>query len=203
MIHQGTDGLSRGDKTSGVMAGETMLSFVPLHLSAFDRSSDIQEWLRSVLDLEGEGGEVVKILKPSEWPESHNYRATFVWVPPPAIADVAAEFMAQAIHKRPSSTHIFLCPRLMTYRWRRTVQKASSLLVNVPVGTPIWEIDQHEPLILAISLPLSRDRPWKHGGSPSCEHYGKVLPELFTNDFARASSLLRECIVRAYGMAEL
>eukprot|EP00536_Pseudo-nitzschia_multiseries_P013694 jgi/Psemu1/36047/gm1.36047_g len=37
MIWQGTDGLSRGDFTNGVMAGEAFLKFIPLHLSAFDR----------------------------------------------------------------------------------------------------------------------------------------------------------------------
>eukprot|EP00536_Pseudo-nitzschia_multiseries_P011306 jgi/Psemu1/28460/gm1.28460_g len=36
MIWQGTDILSRGDFTSGVMAGEAFLKFILLHLSAFD-----------------------------------------------------------------------------------------------------------------------------------------------------------------------
>jgi hypothetical protein len=35
---QGTDGLSRGDFSAGVMAGQQMLQFVPLHLSAGERS---------------------------------------------------------------------------------------------------------------------------------------------------------------------
>ncbi len=38
MIKQGTDGLSRGDLVEGVMRGESMLSFVPLHRSCIDRS---------------------------------------------------------------------------------------------------------------------------------------------------------------------
>ncbi len=41
MQAQGTDGLSRGDLTNGVMNGADMLSFVPLHLLAFDRSSGV------------------------------------------------------------------------------------------------------------------------------------------------------------------
>jgi hypothetical protein len=36
-IRQGSDGLSRGDLLTGVMAGQSMLSFVPLHLSATER----------------------------------------------------------------------------------------------------------------------------------------------------------------------
>ena len=42
MIAQGSDGLSRGDQNAGVMAGRDMLSFVPLNLSAFDRSSNLK-----------------------------------------------------------------------------------------------------------------------------------------------------------------
>ena len=34
MIQQGTDGLSRGNMFEGVMTGQRLLSFVPLHLGA-------------------------------------------------------------------------------------------------------------------------------------------------------------------------
>eukprot|EP00536_Pseudo-nitzschia_multiseries_P006885 jgi/Psemu1/16376/gm1.16376_g len=48
MIWQGTDGLSRGDFTSSVMAGEAFLKFIPLHLSTFDQHPPlegiIKEW---------------------------------------------------------------------------------------------------------------------------------------------------------------
>jgi hypothetical protein len=37
MIAQGTDGLSRGDTSEGVMSGRSILEFVPLHLSALSR----------------------------------------------------------------------------------------------------------------------------------------------------------------------
>ncbi len=37
MIQQGTDGLSWGDNNSCVMAGNDMLSYIPLHLSTIDR----------------------------------------------------------------------------------------------------------------------------------------------------------------------
>jgi hypothetical protein len=47
MIWQGTDGLSRGDSNAGVMAGESMISFVPLHLGVAERSSLVVHWLLS------------------------------------------------------------------------------------------------------------------------------------------------------------
>ena len=203
MIYQGTDGLSRGDKTSGVMAGESMLSFVPLHLSVLDRSPLMREWVNHICEIDGEGGEKVRFLEPSDWPESLCGRFNYIWTPPPAAGDVAAEYMAQAIHKRPNATHIYICPRLMTSRWQRIVRKTSDLFLYIPCHTELWGHDQHEPLILAISLPLSRHRPWKHGGTPRFEHYSKILPGLFGGNFGEASAVLRECIARAWGMAQV
>ena len=52
MIAQGTDGLSRGDLTSGVMAGDSFLSHIPLDLEAFARSPALEEWLASGLPRE-------------------------------------------------------------------------------------------------------------------------------------------------------
>ena len=47
MIAQGTDGLSRGEMYEGVMNSQSMLSFVPLHLSALARSPALVEWINS------------------------------------------------------------------------------------------------------------------------------------------------------------
>ena len=43
MISQGTDGLSRGDLTSGVMAGDDFLSHIPLNQGAFERSPTLEK----------------------------------------------------------------------------------------------------------------------------------------------------------------
>jgi len=47
MIMEGTVGLLRGDLTERVMAGASMLNFVPLHLSALDQSPIILAWIKS------------------------------------------------------------------------------------------------------------------------------------------------------------
>jgi hypothetical protein len=47
MIWQGSDALSRGDENAGIMAGEDMLSFVPLHKQAIDRSENLLPWVWS------------------------------------------------------------------------------------------------------------------------------------------------------------
>ena len=47
MITQGSDGLSRGNLSEGVMRGEEMTSFIPLHLSALERSEVLKAWIAS------------------------------------------------------------------------------------------------------------------------------------------------------------
>ena len=46
MMAQGTDGYSRGDLENGVATGSHMLDFVPLNVSAFERQSNLEAWLR-------------------------------------------------------------------------------------------------------------------------------------------------------------
>ena len=202
MIWQGTDGLSRGDRNAGVMAGESMLSFVPLHLAVHERSPEPVAWFQSWC-LETANGFPVRILSPDDWPTVLGARGTYLWAPPPAAADIAVEYMARAIHKRSNSTHVFLCPRLQTARWLRVLAKATDLMLRIPPGTPVWSAEQHEPLILAISFPLSRDKPWKHGGTPHCVHSGKVLQGLWNSDFGRTGPLLCELFDRAWAMAQV
>lgn len=48
MMVQGTDELSRGVSTSGIMQGMDFCSFVPLHLSALERQGDsLKNWVKS------------------------------------------------------------------------------------------------------------------------------------------------------------
>lgn len=203
MINQGTDGLSRGDKTSGVMAGDAMLSFVPLNLTAFDRSEELKSWMTKLFLDEALLEWQTIFLVANDWPDVMPNGKTYIWAPPPAIADVAGEYLAQATHKRTHSTHIFICPRLMTSRWNRIVRKATDIILTVPIGSSLWGTDQHEPLMICISFPLSRDRPWKHGGTPYCDHLGKILPSMLHSDPTRAGFELRECFLRAWRMAQL
>ncbi len=46
MIQQGTDGLSHGDFLGGVLAGQDMLSFIPLCKTAIERSGILLDWIR-------------------------------------------------------------------------------------------------------------------------------------------------------------
>jgi hypothetical protein len=51
------------------MAGEDILSFIPLHLSAIDRSLSLVPWLKTWI------GQKLKILSPKDWFElGHDIR---------------------------------------------------------------------------------------------------------------------------------
>eukprot|EP00543_Licmophora_paradoxa_P004736 CAMPEP_0202454622 /NCGR_PEP_ID=MMETSP1360-20130828/12306_1 /ASSEMBLY_ACC=CAM_ASM_000848 /TAXON_ID=515479 /ORGANISM="Licmophora paradoxa, Strain CCMP2313" /LENGTH=48 /DNA_ID= /DNA_START= /DNA_END= /DNA_ORIENTATION= len=46
-MDQGTDGVSRGALNEGIMKGKSILSYVPLHLSALARSDNLKSWISS------------------------------------------------------------------------------------------------------------------------------------------------------------
>jgi len=50
MIAQGGDGLSRGALNEGVMRGEDFLSFIPFHLSAFEREPKLMDWVQDLVN---------------------------------------------------------------------------------------------------------------------------------------------------------
>ena len=97
------------------MTGVSVTSFLPLNLTAFERSDRLLEWVGDVCgDVEN-----VRFLDPEGWfSDAHEY-GSFVWAPPPAAADVVVEQFSQAKHKRPESLHLIVVPRVMTAQWRK------------------------------------------------------------------------------------
>ena len=55
----------------------------------------------------------------------------------------------------PHIPHIFVLPCLMTHLWRKELGKDADVLFTVACGTPFWPEKMHEPLIVAIVLPLT------------------------------------------------
>ena len=111
MIEQGTDGLSRGDHSQGVMTGRPMISFVPLHLSAFERSDKLKNWIDKATY-----GLNFQSLDPKGWFTKVNSIGNFVWAPPPGAGDVVVDLLGKARLKQPKAMHIVVIPRLMTGR---------------------------------------------------------------------------------------
>lgn len=180
MIAQGTDGLSRGVLLEGVLAGKDMLSFVDLAKTALERSPQLLEYVRSWTERPK-----LKALSPEEWftrghgmiggnkdshgiwiPDHAPNGETYLWSPPPIVADVALEECLKAIHKRRDAYHVFLIPRLFGPKWIRLFYKLCDFIVRVPAGSPIWPSDMHEPLWIGISLPFVQHRPWTLRGTP-------------------------------------
>ena len=115
MIEQGTDGLSRGDLMTGVMAGGNMLMYVPLNKTAEERQVGLVDWLRSIVPSMN-----WKELEAKDWFDKAFEDDNFIWMPPPAIADVAVDQLCEARHIRTRTGHMFVCPALMTNRWQKT-----------------------------------------------------------------------------------
>jgi hypothetical protein len=201
MIWQGTDGLSRGDRNAGVMAGESMLSFIPLHKSATERSSQIVPWIEKWYTPNTDQGRALWFLQPEDWFGNHEQKGVYVWSPAPSIGDVALEYLSRSIHKRPHSIHAFLCPRLMSSRWMRVLNKSMDICFTIPIGCPIWDFQQHEPLIFAFSFPLHRKSPWRFKLLDRCETQRKFLQEVFNTDFDRAGIELCKLISLAWSLA--
>jgi hypothetical protein len=172
MIEEGGDGGSRGDLTQGVMAGKPILDYIPLHLSAFEREPNLEAWVRSWWD---EERGPLTTLRPEGWFEEGQLEGNFLWVPPPAAADVVVEQLGEARHKRPQCLHITIVPRLMTSRWRKGLLKESDLEIVIPVGSSAWEKRMHEPLLMFVSFPLCRHPPWSLRGANYLESFrGKL-----------------------------
>lgn len=193
MIASGVDGLSRGDGMTGIMGGDAVLDHVPLHLTALERAdtkgNELRTWITSWWGCDAK----VLWLNPTNWFDLPYRDGYYVWSPPPAIADVALERLCKVRLKRPGlGAHLFIVPRLMTSRWRKQLTKAATFVFQIPVGSAVWGSAQHEPLILAVCLPLSKHSPWNLRNTSLVGDLEGSLCEVFEHDGKRTGYLLRQ-----------
>ena len=210
MIAQGSDGLSRGNMMEGVMLGNNMLSFIPLHKSAIELQPNIETWIKSWVP----ETPTIEILSPEGWFErGHDIlgyeknidglfiptirKGTFIWSPPPAAADVAVQELRKARHKRQDSLHVFVCPRLMKPMWFKQLFKASDLLFEIKAGHSHWPAKHHEPLIIAVCFPYLLHRPWLLKNTPAIRGMDRILRGVWEVDEESGVSALREFCVFA------
>ena len=186
MIEQGTDGLSRGDLMTGVMAGGNMLMYVPLNKTAEERQTGLVDWLKSIAPSMN-----WKELTAKDWFDRAFEDDNFVWMPPPAIADVAVDQLCESRHIRTRTGHIFVCPALMTNRWRKKLGKVADCVFTVPVGSELWSKSQHEPLIVAFVCPFLHRRPWQVKRAKSVlDQVDRELQEMWSS----GASSVRDCL---------
>ena len=205
MIAQGTDGVSRGFLGEGIMSGSPMETFIPIHLSAIDRSPTVVTWVESWVTTSP-----LMVLSPRDWfdvghdvggwertwdqfsrPHIHEGRV-YLWSPPPFAADIAISELRKARIKRQGSSHIFIVPRLCSPLWMKQVYKAADIVFELPVGHPVWPRDLHEPLLIAIVFPFIRNKPWQLRGTPKMYEMASKLRRLFQAEDMDARDLLRQ-----------
>ena len=207
MIAQGTDGLSRGDMFEGVMKGASMLSFVPLHKTAIERSPKLLDWVSGWCEVADFGS--LEVLDEDGWFErGHDidgsrlnpdgmwlpgYRSgNFVWAPPPAAGRFAVSELRQARLKRQASFHVVLIPKLMQAEWRRQLYKGADLIFDLPVGHEVWPSAMHESLTVALFFPYLNRAPWEFKKTRLMVDMGRLLPKVFKEAPALAGAVLSE-----------
>jgi hypothetical protein len=207
MIKEGTDGVSRGQLREGVTAGESMLSFIPSNEDPLDRAPKLKSWIQSW------AGESAEFLSPEGWFErGHDHRGgsedtngywrprivkgTFIWTLPPGAAEAALEELRKARLKRQRSTHIVVCPRLMTPEWMKQLYKVSDLVLSVPAGTAdYWPDDMCEPLIIGLVFPFIDRHPWQLRSTPKMFAMARKMRGLFATKDVAAGNILRKFLL--------
>ena len=176
------------------MSGHSFHTFVPLHLSALERQepSLFHDWVHSWY------GSPTDCLwtSPSDWFTTAHHHGRCIWIPPPAAAAAMLDQLGMAIHKRPHHTHLVLIPRLMTSKWRKMLGKVCDLVFTVPVGADIWGVSQYEPLIVGLSFPLIKHRPWRLRDTPMLARVAGLLRELPETSPQWGGHLLRELCLK-------
>jgi hypothetical protein len=220
MISQGTDGISRGDFNAGVMQGEEMLTFVPIHLSALEREVNLKQWIIETLT-SGPGKNEIIFLSYAGWFErghdviggSYNgdkvweprFKAgTYIWTPPPSAAQIAVEQLRQARLKRENSTHVMIVPKQMSPEWKRQLFRVSDLFVELPFDDVAWKKSKHhEPLIFAVVFPFLAHRPWQLKRSAAFLGMGRLLRSMFKEEQVSTGFILRKLFEQQRALANL
>jgi hypothetical protein len=206
MKAQGSDGLSRGNLNVGVMAGKSMLEFVPLHLNALQRHPPLKAWIESWT-----GDDRLEWLTPKQWfRRGHDLvenswevnidgmkmprvkSGFYVWTPPPFAAEAVVEELRKARHKRQKSHHLFVLPRLLQPQWRKQLYKAADLVVTLPPGHSAWPTNMFEPLTIVFIFPYLSYRPWQLRGSIRLLALGRELSRLWRDNLSGEGPVLRE-----------
>jgi hypothetical protein len=157
------------------MRGQSMIDFVPLHLSATVKSPDLLVWIQSWAPLS-----TITPLSPTDWfTKGHSlcggYQNStgmwipiegddlwFLWDPAPGAGATVVQELGISRHKRTHLGHIFIYPQLLTQKWRRKLHSIADLVFELPAGPrPFWPVVMHEPLVVRLTLPFSASPPWQ------------------------------------------
>jgi hypothetical protein len=190
MIATGIDGLSRGDKESGIALGYDLRNFLPLATPAFDvKDNKLEDWCKYWM-----GTDYSPPVEPLSWFHEMHKPGIHLVAPPPAAALSALKEVAKARHKRPRDvTFVILIPRLLYQEeWRSRFQKEVDVWFALSTGT-FWPHSAFEPLMVGISFPLHRTRPWLlRMERDKVVEVGRKLSDLSKTCHLRVGNYLRE-----------
>ena len=193
MINQGTDGLSRGDFTSGIMAGEKFLKYLPLHQTAIERMPSLA-WRATGWCANTEGRAKWKLAETKDWFHEvfTDPTGSWIWCPAPAIAKVAVDQLCEVKQVFPESQHLFLCPAVSTGVWRKQLMKLADAGITMRAGSKAWPCKMFEPLTIALiarPLPCS---PWKRGRTPFVEKWQDQMQTMSSSNSKAFRAGMRE-----------
>ena len=200
MIEQGTDGLSRGDHSQGVMTGQPMINFVPLNKTAFQWSDALRRWICDAWQ-----GSGYKILSPEDWFCKGQGSGNCIWIPPPAAGEVVVDCLGKARLKRSSGMHVIIIPRLMTGRWRRHLTRGTDTYFKVDWGDE-WNMNtQFEPVLIFVALPFLSHRPKLKEREKLVEQLQRSMSEARMREFSsvRRRDILRKFLFEARALCPL
>jgi hypothetical protein len=111
--------------------------------------------------------------------ELRDLKAARLWMPPPAVMEVALELLCKDRLAHPQCPHVFVVPRLMTHFLRKDLMKDADVFFTVPANVLFWTSSQFEPLIVAIILPLTNlpryAGPWLVKGTNIGQQFEQAL----------------------------
>ncbi len=176
MIACGIDGLSRGDTSEGIGAGQTMESFVPLHLDVAERSPRVLSWIHGWWPSELGSLTTLDIDDWFIWDEE---KKNCLWTPAPAGGEAAVEEMANWMHYNSERIHLVVMPTIWTCTWRKQLGKVCDVMIALPNMFEFWNRHVHfEPLTLGIFVPYLNRKPWRIKYHPSVAELERKLRQV-------------------------
>ena len=77
------------------------------------------------------------------------------------MINTALEILMKARLQNTHKYHLTMVPLIMILFWRKQTGKDADLLFTVTVGIPFWGLGEHEPLIIALFLPVVSCSNWR------------------------------------------
>ena len=199
------------------MSGRDMLGYVDLSRTAVERSPGLiglirdwtglpkldplttEQWFWEAHGIVGGYKDARQVWIPTHAKGSQ----TYLWSPPPVLADVALEEALKAKEKRHDSTHIFIIPEFFDPQWTRLLFKICDVIFRIPVGNSHWPSAMHESLCVGISLPYLPFRPWSIKGTPLVVGVERKLRRMWSTGEGDGCHCVRKFLRTAKGLASM